>query len=156
MKFIPVFRRGLQFPILLVALSYCSQPLKNDMENTNITAEETNAVSENKETSRPIAADSLLDMRKYLGIATYRLNEIEDSLDKINTQFNAEKRNLSLELGGRVYQLNKKHLELKTRIRKSLNSTDAASRLELEATLTDELDLLEAAISIFNENREQK
>lgn len=126
------------------------------MENTNITAEETNAVSENKETSRPIAADSLLDMRKYLGIATYRLNEIEDSLDKINTQFNAEKRNLSLELGGRVYQLNKKHLELKTRIRKSLNSTDAASRLELEATLTDELDLLEAAISIFNENREQK
>lgn len=155
MKFIPVFRRGLQFPILMVALSYCTQPLKDERENTNMMAEETTAVLENQETSVQVASDSLLDMRKYLGVATYKLNEIEHSLEKINTQFNAERRNLSLEMGGRVFQLNKKYLELKTKVRKSSNSTDA-SWLEFEAILTNELELLEEAISIFNESREQE
>ncbi|HSI78010.1 MAG TPA: hypothetical protein VK957_19075 [Lunatimonas sp.] len=139
--------------MLLFALSFCTQPIEIYGDNQIEIPIVTNSDLDEYGTSNPIVSDSLLDVRKLLGISTYRLNEIEHSLDRINNEFNTNRKNLTLTVGGEVFQLNKKHLELKSKVRESLNYR-GASWLEFEEGLTADLDMLEEAISEFNERRE--
>ncbi|WP_158856258.1 hypothetical protein [Lunatibacter salilacus] len=152
MKFIPVFYRGLPSSILLFALSYCAQPSEINGDHKNDVPVDTTSGLEEYGTGNPIESDSLLELRKFLGISTYRLNEIEHHLDQINSEFNTDRKNLTLTVGGEVFQLNKKHLELKSKVRESVNYT-GTSWLAFEAALTAELDMLEEAISNFKEMR---
>lgn len=151
MKFIPIFTKGIQLSILLFTLSYCTRPKEINEDNTSNLSP---PVLNQYENVKKAQADSLLTITIFVSETTNRLNDIGKTLARINSTFNAERRNMALEIGEEIFRLNKKHLELIAKNRSLLGNKDAAS-LEFESSLINEIDMLEIAVSNFKENREQ-
>lgn len=145
MKFIPIFTKGIQLSILLFTLSYCTRQKEINEDNTSDLSP---PVLNQYENVKKAQADSLLTITIFVSETTNRLNDIGKTLARINSTFNAERRNMALEIGEEIFRLNKKHLELKAKNRSLLVNKDAAS-LEFEASLINEIDMLEIAVSNF-------
>ena len=157
MKLKSAFNISLLSSILLFEFSYCAQP--KEIHNGDIPvkeiAEQSNDL-EMKDNPTLFETDSMTSFRIYLNLSDTKLQNIGRELDQMNSWITTENSDMTLALGGELFQLNKKRLELKTIIRKSLDNADTSFEA-LEATLTEDLEILEASVSDFKErNRKIK
>lgn len=146
MKFVSGSTKSIQLLILLLTLSHCTGA------NESKSDEFPTAVSNQYETVKQTRDDSLLPIDIFIVETTERLNEIGDGLAEINSTYNAERRNLAFEIGEEIFRLNKLHLEVKAKTRFLVENKDDAN-LEFQASLSNDLNLLEAAVSGFKERK---
>jgi hypothetical protein len=146
MKFFSGSIKSTHLLILLLTLSHCTGA--NESKSDEFPA----AVSNQYETVKQTRDNSLLPIDIFVVETTKRLNEIGNTLAEINSTYNAERRNLSFEIGEEIFRLNKMHLEVKAKTRFLIENKNDAN-LEFQASLINDLNLLEAAVSGFKEKK---
>jgi len=146
MKFVSGSTKSIQLLILLLTLSHCTGA--NESKSDDFPA----TVSNQYETVKQTRDDSLLPIDIFVVETTERLNEIGDRLAEINSTYNTERRNLAFEIGEEIFRLNKMHLEVKAKTRFLIENKDVAN-LEFQASLINDINLLEAAVSGFKERK---
>jgi hypothetical protein len=143
MKIVSALYSCLLLLLFLFSLNHCTAPEVTTPVKTNEDSDNFSDTSPESAVLEEMRQDSLTFERNKI-VLTKKLNELEGKLERFNIEFNNERKDLSLVRGGEIFQLNKKHLELKARLRESLTYTLTWS--ESHATLTEELETLEKAI----------
>lgn len=121
MNVLSIMRKGLLSLALISGFSYCTEPAKekNEKAALEIQDNQIEALKINEEFSLAVI-DSVFEFQEYINATKFRLSENTKNLDDIKSEFKSDKSKIMLAFEGEVFKLNKKNLELKSRVNDSL------------------------------------
>jgi hypothetical protein len=145
MNILSVLRNVLLSSALVWGFSFCAKPVEEKDEKIESIVQNLNDDLEGDEGLRLAKIDSVFEFQKYINLTKYRLDQNTKNLDDIKSEFKSDKSKVRLAFEGELFNLNKKNLELKSRVndsQKSQNNLVDTNYIELDK----EIDILESSI----------
>jgi hypothetical protein len=121
MNVLSIMRKGLISLALVSGFSNCTKPAKekNEKAPLEIQSNQIDALKGNEE-FRLEVIDSVFEFQEYINATKFRLSENTKNLDDIKSEFKSDKSKIRLAFEGELFKLNKKNLELKSKVNDSL------------------------------------
>jgi hypothetical protein len=107
--------------VLISGFSYCAEPAKEKNEKAVLEIQDNlkDAIKADEELIL-VRMDSVFEFQEYINATKFRLSENTKNLDDLKSEFKTDKSKIRLAFEGEVFKLNKKNLELKSRVNDSL------------------------------------
>lgn len=123
MNVLSIIRNCLFSLAIVSGFSYCAKPVegKNEVPAIDFLDNLKDAEEVNEEPML-VRMDSVSEYQGYINAIQFRLNENTKNLDNIKSEFKSDKNKARLDFEGEVFKLNKKNLELKSRVFYAIDS----------------------------------
>lgn len=134
----------------MLGFSYCAEPVEE--KNENVAFKIQDDLKGDEGLSLEIT-DSVFEFQEYINETKFRLSQNTKNLEDIKSEFKSDISKIRLAFEGELFNLNKKNLELKSRVNDSLkyqNNLADAYYTELEK----EIDILESSITDLRKRSE--
>lgn len=147
-------RKGFLSLVLMLGFSYCAKPVEEKNENGAFKIQDNfNDNLKGDEGLSLVMIDSVFEFQEYINETKFRLSQNTKNLEDIKSEFKSDISKIRLTFEGELFNLNKKNLELKSRVNDSLkyqNNLADAFYTELEK----EIDILESSITDLRKRSE--
>ena len=138
----------------MLGFSYCAKPVEEKNENGAFKIQDNfNDNLKGDEGLSLVMIDSVFEFQEYINETKFRLSQNTKNLEDIKSEFKSDISKIRLTFEGELFNLNKKNLELKSRVNDSLkyqNNLADAFYTELEK----EIDILESSITDLRKRSE--
>jgi hypothetical protein len=153
MNVLSIIRKGLFIVAFVSVFTYCGKPAKEKNEKAALEIQDLIDTLKVNEEFGLVVINSVFEFQEYINATRFRLSENTKNLDDIKNEFKSEKSKIRLAFEGEVFRLNKKNLELKSRVNDSLKYQISLSDLYF-TELDKEIDILESSITDLRKRSE--
>ncbi len=154
MNVLSIIWKGFLSLALVLGFSYCAQPAKEKNEKAALEIQDNQIEAmRGKEEFKLIVIDSVFEFQEYINETQFRLSENTKNLDDIKRELKSDKSKVRLAFEGEIFRLNKKNLELKSRVNDSVKYHNSLGNPFFNE-IDKEIDILESSITDLKKRSE--